>query len=80
MAKSGDYRSIHVNKVLSTATGGNIASRLRPDISAVRRSGLIDLIEVRSPGQSLPYLRYKLDKIEAMLGDLAGPVMDVIIP
>ena len=80
MAKSGKYNRIHLNRALSTATDDGIASHLRPDITGIRKSGLIDLMEVRSPGQSIRYLRRKVNRMKGLLGDLAGPRMDVIVP
>ncbi len=69
MVKSGDYGTVALNKTLSKITGGEVGSKLRPDVAGVRPDGKIDIIEVLSPGQD----RVKLEaKYSAALGDQMG--------
>jgi hypothetical protein len=78
MVDSGDYDRVLMNRSLSMATGGAVRSSLRPDIIGRRISGVFDLIEVRSPGQSGRYLNQKVSDMLGMLGDLAGDRSRVI--
>ena len=72
MAASGEYVEIYVNKAISTATGGQVQSRLRPDIIGVRKSGGYDVVEVVSPSQRRAQLERK---INSMKQDLFGALM-----
>lgn len=69
MMKSGDYTKVAMNRSLSKITGGEVGSKLRPDVAGVRPDGRIDITEVLSPGQD----RVKLEaKYSAALGDRMG--------
>jgi RHS repeat-associated protein len=69
MVKSGNYSKVALNRELSTITGGEVASKLRPDVAGVRPDGKIDITEVLSPGQRAGDLREKYSKA---LGDRMG--------
>ena len=80
-AKSGQYEKIYINKQLKTATEGQVQSALRPDVSKVRKgSGLIDMTEVPHPRQTVQQLTDKIEMMEDLLGDLAGPGSRVTQP
>ncbi|MDH7475764.1 MAG: hypothetical protein QHJ74_17450 [Anaerolineae bacterium] len=72
MAASGEYSEIYVNKAVSTATGGEVQSRLRPDIIGVRKGGGYDVFEVKSPSQEFKQLQ---EKIRFMRNNLFGALM-----
>lgn len=46
-----DVKSVHLNQTISTATGGEVKSSLRPDVQAVRTDDRVEAHEVLSPGQ-----------------------------
>lgn len=66
MVKSGDYSKVALNRTLGKITGGEVGSKLRPDVAGVRRDGKIDITEVLSPGQKADDLQAKYS---AALGD-----------
>jgi len=81
MASSGKYKAVYVNKWLGTITGGRVTFPRRPDVAGVlKRSGKVDLIEVRSPWQSEKMLRNKLRDMQKALGELAGTIFKVVEP
>ena len=81
MASSGKYKAVYVNKWLSTITGGRVTFPRRPDVAGVlKRSGKIDIIEVRSPRQTERMLRNKLRDMQKALGELAGTIFKVVEP
>lgn len=51
-AARSDVKSVHLNQTISTATGGEVKSSLRPDVQAVRTDGRVEAHEVLSPGQN----------------------------
>jgi len=67
--RSGDYLKIALNRTLRTLTGGEIPSKLRPDVAALKQDGKIDISEVLSPGQNADVLR---EKYSVALGDRMG--------
>lgn len=71
MARSGNYRSVHMNRTISSITDGNVRSRLRPDVAAVRPDGKVDIREIASGRQEAAALR---DKYASALGDRAGNI------
>ena len=76
MIVSGKYvdDTAYLHKELKTITGGDVNSRLRPDVAAVRPDGKIDITEVLSPKQSADSLR---EKYSNALGDRMGSFMVV---
>lgn len=72
MAKSGQYKRVYINKALSTASGKQVNSLLRPDVTGVRPGGLMDMIEVPHPRQTEALMWDKMWGMEELLGDLAG--------
>jgi hypothetical protein len=72
MAESGQFSSVHMNQTVSTITNGEIPSGVRPDVAGVRRdNGLVDTVEVLSPGQTPQQMT---DKLQGALGSRCGSV------
>lgn len=70
-----------VRRWLKTATNGQVASRLRPDvIGKLKGSGKMDVIEVLSITQKESLLRLKLKTMKRLLDDLAGTRFDLLTP
>ena len=80
MAKSGEYDAIYLNKSLSTATKGGTKSLQRPDVTGVTKSGKVDMVEVRSPSQTVSSQKDKIRNMQDLLGDKAGPNSRVVDP
>lgn len=78
MAKSGQYERVYINKALSTASGKQVNSLLRPDVTGVRPGGLMDMIEVPHPGQTPAQMWDKISGMEELLGGMAGPGSNVV--
>jgi len=71
MAKSGKYSSIFVRKTISTGTGGQVQSRVMPDILARTTTGKYVIVEVVSPSQTYAELQAKMNKIIQMFVGLS---------
>ncbi|RCS28551.1 RHS repeat-associated core domain-containing protein, partial [Rhodanobacter denitrificans] len=67
-ANEPDSRSVHLNQSLRTVTGNPNAPNVRPDITIVKNNGNIDLVEVRSAGQTPAELQLKMAAARAGLG------------
>lgn len=61
--KTGEYEYIVMNRSLKTATGGLSADNRFPDITLVRRDGRVEMVEVRSNGQTAAELELKLEQM-----------------
>jgi RHS repeat-associated protein len=70
-AQRSDAESVHMNQTLGTVSGGELTSKVRPDVATVRKDGKIDVTEVLSPGQSEKQMRAKY---KDALGDRAGNI------
>src|SRR5690606_38914212 len=68
MIVTGKYANdtAYLNRSISTVTGGQVRSRLQPDVAAVRPDGKVDITEVLSPRQDANRLAAKYAKA---LGD-----------
>jgi hypothetical protein len=71
LVASGRYSEVYVNKSLSTGTGGQVQSGLRPDILAKTPTGDYKIIEVVSPSQTQAQLQIKMDTMIGMFGGLS---------
>jgi hypothetical protein len=71
MLASGKYEKAFLNRALSTITGGEVKSGLRPDVAAVAADGKIDIVEILSPGQSEQDF---INKFSKALGDRLGTI------
>lgn len=69
MLRTGGYEKISLHRSLSTLTGGEIKSGLKPDVAGLRPDGKIDITEVLSPGQKAADLQAKY---AGALGDRMG--------
>jgi RHS repeat-associated protein len=65
---SGLASSVHLNQRLTTVTGNPNAPRIQPDVTAVMKTNHIDMVEVRSMGQTTAELEAKLAAARAQLG------------
>ncbi len=72
MARSGEYSDIFVHKSITTGTGGQVQSRMRPDILGRTMAGKYDIAEVVSPSQTYSELQSKVQAITNLLGSLLG--------
>lgn len=70
-AARADAKSVHLNQTISTATGKEVNSSLRPDVQTVRTDGKVDVHEVLSPGQDAAA---SVAKYNNALGDKAGTI------
>jgi RHS repeat-associated protein len=66
-----DAESVHMNQSISTITGGEVKSSLRPDVATVRADGKVDVHEVLSPSQQAGATA---SKYQNALGSKAGEV------
>ena len=81
MAKSGQYERIFLDRQLRTATGGRVKSLMRPDIVGMLRNGKVNMVEVVSSRQTYMSQWLKIQRMETMLGEIAGPGgSKVVIP
>ena len=69
LSQQGLYEEIWVNMSLSTATGGEVSSMLRPDLIARTPDGRYLIVEMISPSQTFTQLLNKVNSIRALLGD-----------
>lgn len=69
MMRSGDYSRIALNRTLTKITGGDVDSKLRPDVAGLRPDGKVDITEVLSPGQNADVLK---EKYSSALGERMG--------
>jgi RHS repeat-associated protein len=67
-AAKPETKSVSLNQSLRTVTGNKSAPNIRPDISVEKHSGDIDMIEIRSYGQTDAELANKLTDARAALG------------
>ena len=72
-AKSEQYEKIFINKPLTTVTGGQVQSGLRPDVSGILKGGQINVLEIPSPSQTTQQMLNKIQTMEDLLDALAGP-------
>ncbi|MDH5821904.1 RHS repeat-associated core domain-containing protein [Luteimonas sp. RD2P54] len=69
-----DAVSVHLNQRVSTVTGGEAQSAVRPDVATLRQDGKVDVMEVLSPGQNAGA---SAQKYSDALGDRAGTIQCV---
>jgi hypothetical protein len=65
--KDPDVVGVHMDQTLSRVTEGKVSSRMRPDVSVVRKDGRVSTDEVRSKSQKLEKLQEKIDKMQDLL-------------
>ncbi|MDR2723703.1 MAG: hypothetical protein LBB25_00655 [Holosporaceae bacterium] len=58
---------VHMDQTLSKVTEGQVTSRMRPDVSVVRKDGKINMVEVQSKSQRPKQLQTKIEKMQDML-------------
>lgn len=75
-ASRPDSQSVNLNRSLRTITGDPNAPNIRPDVCVSRTCGSIDMIEVRSSGQTRAELIAKLAEARASLG---VPGRDIVV-
>ena len=68
MASDKNAKQTYLNKSLRTVTGDNGAPNIRPDVTVVNHDGTIDMVEVRSSGQTTASLVQKLSDARSVLG------------
>jgi hypothetical protein len=61
-----------MNQELRTITGGEVDSRLRPDVATKNKDGTIDVFEIPSASQTKKSQEEKVRKMDTILGDRAG--------
>jgi hypothetical protein len=73
MLATGRYaeNKVFLNRTLSTITGGEVKSGLRPDVAGVTAQGKVDIVEILSPGQSQQDF---INKFTKALGDQLGTI------
>jgi hypothetical protein len=67
--KDPNVARVHMDQSLSRVTGGKVPSRMRPDVTSVRKDGRINMIEVQSESQSKKFLKEKLENMRSKLPD-----------
>lgn len=66
MARGGRYKRVGMSRPLSEMSGIKGKPDIKADITGVRLDGKIDLIEIRSPSQTVKELREKLARAMQM--------------
>jgi hypothetical protein len=82
--KDPDVARVHMDQSLSKVTGGKVISRMRPDVSVVRKDGRINMIEVQSKSQRSKQLQTKIEQMQdtlpsEMRGDKMKDFVDVTL-
>jgi hypothetical protein len=65
--KDPNVARVHMDQSLSRVTGGKVPSRMRPDVTVVRKDGRINMIEVQSESQRRPQLEGKIQEMQDLL-------------
>jgi hypothetical protein len=72
--KDPDVIRVHMDQTLSKVTEGKVTSRMRPDVSVVRKDGRISTNEVLSKSQRPKQLQTKIEKMQDLLPpEMRGP-------
>ena len=66
MARSGQYREIHLNRDWGSFTGGRVTGR-KPDVAGVRKSGEIDVVEVPSRSDQKKGNQHLIDRNDTLM-------------
>lgn len=73
LAESGEYQKIYVNKGIRNEVK-DVTPNRRPDITAVKKDGKIDLFEVPSKTDDPDALVKRMTEVRNQLGDRAGDI------
>jgi len=68
MASDKNTKEVYLNRSLRTVTGNPDAPNIKPDVTVVNHDGTIDMVEVRSTGQTTAELVKKLSDNRSILG------------
>jgi hypothetical protein len=73
-AKDPNVAEVHFDRPLNKITGGKTSSKMRPDVTTVRKDGKIITDEIRSDSQTISQLQRKIQKMQDLLpSKMRGP-------